>query len=197
VIKKVLAVVMTVIMFFSMFSFTSRAQAAGLIRYMGGLFISGKGLTFVFEGSGYRNRDVRNATIFAGSNFHNLSCSAKKEPERIVCVAGGRLTEYVGETGVIHLAGQVFYVTIPGTDLMDRRCDEEDVLGADVQFEDINGIFTSDFVPGETLDDIQKAAGQHVISNQLDGYEVVSKISCGSDEGAGSEEGGGGEEEEL
>ena len=63
--------------------------------------------------SGYRNRDVRGASIFAGSNFHNLYCSVNKGEGKIIFVAGGQLTDYAGQTAVIHLGGQIFYVTMP------------------------------------------------------------------------------------
>ena len=112
--KKNLSLLMAVIVFLSTLSFsTSKAQAAGTIRYAGGHFVTGKGISFVFNASGYRNRDVRGANIYAGSNFHNLYCSAKKGEGKIVCVARGELTEYGGETAVIYLAGQIFYVTMP------------------------------------------------------------------------------------
>jgi hypothetical protein len=64
-----------------------------------------------------------------------LSCSFNKEEEKIVCVAGGGLTEFAGQTGVIYLAGQIFYVTMPnmglapgnsGTNPDDESCEGPD-----------------------------------------------------------------------
>jgi hypothetical protein len=71
--KKISMVVMTVAILVSTLWFsTNQAGAAGIITYQGGVFVSGKGVTFVFDASGYRNKDVKNASIFVGSNFHNM-----------------------------------------------------------------------------------------------------------------------------
>jgi len=61
-----------------------------------------------------------------------MYCSYNEDEGRIVCVVSSGLTEYAGQTGVIYLAGQIFYVTIPdralhsGTDPEDETCSEED-----------------------------------------------------------------------
>jgi len=182
--KKYLSLLMAVVAVLSTLSLsTSKAQAAGIITYAGGQFIVGKGIAFVFKASGYGKNQIRGANIFAGSNFHNLSCSVKKDEGKIVCVARGGLTEYGGETGIIYLAGQRFYVTIPymaeGPD-DESACEDPDALGAQVRFEDSDGSLFTEFVPGGTLGEIEASAAGSVTANELVGYEVVSGIDCGS-----------------
>src|SRR6266498_5739816 len=112
--KKILSFLMAVIVLFSLFSFSaSKAQAAGVIRLAGSRFIVGKGAVFLFKASGFGKNAVKNATIFAGSNFHNLNCTVKKDEDLITCSARAEITQFAGETGIIHLAGQIFYVIIP------------------------------------------------------------------------------------
>src|SRR5215216_1797659 len=162
--KKVLLLAMTVILLISVVGVSAgNAGAAGLITYVDGRFVWGKGVVFVFKASGYGNKNVRNASIFAGSNFHDLYCTVDKEKENIVCVAGGSLTEYAGQTGVIYLAGQIFYVTIPDRVMPEPVimveeplvCEEPEVLGASVVFEDNEGKSYNEFVPGDTLQEVQ------------------------------------------
>src|ERR1044072_7940951 len=112
--KKILSFVMAFVVLFSLFSFSaSRAQAAGVIRFAGSRFVVGKGAVFLFKASGFGKNAAKNATIFAGSNFYNLFCTVKKEDGLITCTARGEITQFGGETGIIHLAGQVFYVMVP------------------------------------------------------------------------------------
>jgi len=185
--KKFLSLLMAVVVLLSMFLFSaSKAQAAGLITYKGGLFVWGKGVVFVFEASGIRNKDVKNASIFAGSNFHDLYCSVNKAEGKIVCVARGELTEYAGQTGIIHLAGQIFYVTIPGRPFREASgeepaCAEGSVLGADVTFEDVDGQFFTEFISGDTSDEVSAAANETLSGDpDLVGYEV-GDLYCGSE----------------
>ena len=112
--KKVSSFLIALVVLISAFlSSASSAQAAGVISYLDGRFIWGKGIVFLFEAEGYKAKDLKNANIFAGSDYHKLHCSINKEMGRIVCVASGGLTEFADQAGVIYLAGQVFYVTIP------------------------------------------------------------------------------------
>lgn len=166
--KKVLSLVMAIMVLVCTLSIrVGAAQAAGLITYRGGLFVWGKGVVFVFDAAGYRNKDVRNANIFAGSNFHNLYCTVNKEEEKIVCVGRGSLTQYAGETGVIYLGKQIFYVIIPARPELPEpevpveealTCEEPEVLGATVTFEAGEGDPQSFFLAGETLQEVQNSA---------------------------------------
>jgi len=192
--KKILTLLMVVVAFLSTLSFsTSKAQAAGIITYAGGQFVIGKGITFVFNASGYGKGDVRGASLFAGSNSHNLSCSVKKDEGKIICVArGGLAEEYGGEPARIYLAGQIFFITVPYVgEGSDEGCEDSDVLGAEVQFQDIDGSFFTEFVPGATLEQIKGDAVASVTANELTGYEIVSDLDCGSIEEEPSEEGSG------
>lgn len=184
--KKVLLFVMVLVSLLSLSPM--QAKAAGLITYAGGLFVPGKGIVYVFKAAGFRKRNIKNASIFAGSNFHNLSCSVKVDDKKIVCVAGGGLSdEYGGEAAIIHLAGQIFYVTIPyriarkdADEESESGCSEPEVLGADVQFEDTDGTSFTEFVPGSTLEEVGSSAAEDVVANELAGYHIVGDLTCGS-----------------
>src|SRR5688572_12663724 len=113
--KKGFTLLLAMVVLTSTFLFSaSKAQAAGLITFSDGRFIWGKGLVFVFDATDVKNKDLKGANIFAGSDYYKMYCSYNDETEKIVCVVGGGLTQYEGETGIIYLAGQMFYVTIPG-----------------------------------------------------------------------------------
>src|SRR5262245_56224273 len=162
--KKFLSLVMPVIVLVSaLWVSAGSAGAAGMITYVDGRFVWGKGVVFVFDASGYRNKDVKNASIFAGSNFHDLYCTVNKIAEKIVCVARGSLTDYAGQTGIIYLAGQIFYVTIPDRVLpaeitLPLTCNEPEVLGANVTFQVSEGFPFTEFVPGNTVEEVQNQA---------------------------------------
>jgi hypothetical protein len=185
--KKILSLAMAVVILISMLWISvGSAGAAGLITYAGGRFVWGKGVVFVFEASGYRNRDVRDASIFAGSNFHDLYCTVDKEKQNIICVARGSLTEYAGQTGIIHLAGQIFYVTIPGRTLPQETtveqplvCEAPEVLGASVVFYYGGGGSTAEFVPGDTLDEVKARADMWVDGEFWVSHGPVNQLECG------------------
>jgi hypothetical protein len=185
--RKLLSVIIvTVVLISTLWVSVGRAQASGLVTYRGGLFVWGKGVVFVFEGTDFRNKDVKGTSIFAGSSMHALSCSVNKDEGRIVCVAGGGLTEFAGETAVIHLAGQVFYVTMPGKPSQVAGAGAggcEGVLGADVTFEDIDGLFSTEFVEGDTIEEVQAAADQALASDpDLVDYQL-GNLYCVADVG--------------
>lgn len=188
--KKVFSLAMVMFILVSMLLISAgSAQAAGLITYRGGLFVWGKGVVFVFDGSNIRNKDVKGASIFAGSNMHGLACSVNKDDGRIVCVARGGLTEFAGQTAIIYLGGQVFYVTMPGkpSEVAGAAGDEtgcEGVLGADVTFEDIDGLFSTEFVEGDTIGEVKAAADEALASDpDLVSYKVGS-LFCAADTGS-------------
>lgn len=169
--RKVLLSILVVFMLLSVFSFSpSRAHAAGIIQYAGGSFVIGKGISFVFHASGLRNRDVRGASIFVGSDFHPLGCTVNRAEERVVCVLRGGLTEYAGETGILYLGGQIFYVTIPGMkeppeDESEEgeeapACGEFEALGAWVIYY-LEGVFDSEeFIEADSAEEVEQEAAQ-------------------------------------
>ena len=185
--RKLLSLTVAIGIFISTFGVTAgRAQAAGLITYRGGVYVWGKGIAFVFDASGFRNRDVRDATIFVHSNFHDLGCTVNKEEAKIVCVLRGGLTEHAGETGVIYLAGQVFYVTIPGMTLLEEEyseevaaCEEWEVLGAWVTFEYYNGeYYSEEFIEGESQEEVESMASDIAAEDSSITYYEVSEFGC-------------------
>jgi hypothetical protein len=181
--KKILSLVMVAIVLASAFWVPAEsARAAGLITYRGGVFVEGKGIAFVFDAPGYRNRDVKAADIFLHSSFYDLGCTVNREEDKIVCVLRGGLTEYAGETGVIHLAGHVFYVTIPGRIVPEEEefaeesgnCEEWGWFGAWVTFEYWEGEeYSEEFIEGESHEQVDAIAAEMASEDEsITGYEV-------------------------
>lgn len=199
--RKLLSLVLAIGVFISTFGVTAgKAGAAGLITYQGGLFVWGKGIVFVFDASSYRNKDVRNASIFVGSNFHDLGCTVNRDDSRVICVLRGGLTQHAGEIGVIYLGGQIFYVTIPDRTLPDEiageeplTCSESASIGAWVTFTfnffgDLEFTF-EEFIEGASPEEVEMVASQIVEEDLfLIKYEV-GEFGCFevSEEGEGSE----------
>lgn len=178
--KKFLLLLMTLAVVASALGLqASRAQAAGWITYADGAYVEGKGIVYVFDATGYRNKDVKGASIYVGSDFYDLFCWVTEDKEQIVCNAQGGLTQFAGQTAIIYLAGQIFYVTIPGRgapkeDAGPLVCPEGLVPGADVFYD--NGEFTgTTFVPGNTLAEVQSQA-----ELWFEGFsiEIVSGLYC-------------------
>jgi type 1 fimbria pilin len=156
-------------------------SAAGTITFTGARFIWGKGVVFVFEASGYRNSDVKDASITIGSKSFDVHCTVNKKEEKIVCVAGGGLTWYAGQTGVVYLAGQGFYVTIPSRSLTAAGCGGSTVMGANVTFQAAEGDPQSYFLAGQTLGDVGNSANS--LMDASGGFFTepkISKLECGS-----------------
>ena len=153
---------------------------------MHGVFVWGKGIVFVFEALGFRNRDVRGVELFVGSNFHDLGCTVNKEEGKIICVASAGLTQYAGQTGIIYLAGQIFYVIIPGRSLgagaiSSISCLEGTSAGADITFETGGGGTFSIFVPGSTRSEVQSNAESYVDGSDLIGIDSIGDLYCGEE----------------
>jgi hypothetical protein len=138
--KRIFSLLIAIVLLASALSLrASKAQAAGLITFVDGRFIWGKGIVFQFDAFDVKNKDLKGANIFAGSDYHKMYCSYNDDTEKIVCVVGGGLTEFAGQTGVIYLAGQIFYVTIPNMGLPpgvsdtnpDESCDGPDEEGCE------------------------------------------------------------------
>ena len=109
--KKFLYVVMLAMLLVSVLGFSAKTtSAAGLIEFVDARLVSGKGVVYIFAAEGLRNKDVRGAEIWAGSNLYDLGCTVKKQAGLIICVVGGDITPFAGQTAVIFLCGQIFYV---------------------------------------------------------------------------------------
>ena len=185
--KKIMWIGVAVLVFVSALFSGQHVAAAGLITYAGGHYVWGKGIVFVFDAAGYRNRDVRDASLFVGSNFHDLHCTVDQEQEQIICVAGGRLTQFVRQTGIVHLGGQIFYVEIPGKPTPPEPvfvepplvCEEPEVLGASVLFRDSDGVTFSEFVPGDTIEEVEARADLWVDGVFWVWHGPVHELECG------------------
>ena len=143
-----------------------RAKADGYITYEGAQYVVGTGIVFTFSAEGFRNRDLKDATIYVGSDFYDLYCWVRKAEGKILCVAWGSLTEFAGQTGIIYLGGQIFYVIIPNKHGVPEEgsavptCAQGEVLGAEYMVDFGSGYDGPYFVPGNTLAEAdQLAAG--------------------------------------
>jgi hypothetical protein len=99
-------------------------------------------------------------------------------------VLGGGLTKYAGQTGVIYLAGQVFYVTIPDKPSLPESvaaesltCAENETMGAWVTFYfDFFGQFQfsfEEFVEGDSPGEVEQSVSNDISENPfLVDYEV-------------------------
>lgn len=185
--KKLFGAVMALAVFVSASLFgPDRAGAAGIITYRGGSFVWGKGVVFVFEASGYHNRDVRDASILVGSDPYDLHCTVNKQDGKIVCVAGGKLTRFAGQTGVIYLAGQMFYVTIPAKPARSSgnaslSCPPGQVPGAEVVFRTTGGDLTPPFfITGSTLAEVRNSA-ENWLGFDFESIEEIGPLECGEE----------------
>ncbi|HXF84725.1 MAG TPA: hypothetical protein VNK49_04990 [Anaerolineales bacterium] len=156
-----------------------KASAAGTITYVDSQFVQGKGVSFVFEATGFRNKNLKGATIFVGSNFYDLFCTVNKEKTLIVCVAREPLTQYAGQVGVIRLAGHTFQVIVPNK--FDKPVDESftcpsgSMLGAWVTFEGY-GESVAIFFDGNTLEEIEEEAQEWEI--ELGNILEIGPLEC-------------------
>ncbi len=181
--KKFLFVLIAAVLLVSTFILqTGQAKAASQITYVDGRYIWEEGVVFIFNATGYRNKDVRGTTIFVGSNFHDLGCTVNKEKTRIVCIGRGSLTDYAGQIGIIHLAGQLFYVTIPDrpapTVEETLTCTEGTIAGADVTFRTGGGDTYVMFVSGSTIAEVRANAESYVDGSDIVGILSVGDIYC-------------------
>ena len=183
--KRIFSILMLFVLLVSALGLSaSPASASGLITYVHGVFVWGKGIVFVFEASGFRNRDVRGADIFVGSNFHDLGCTVNKEEGKIICVASAGLTQYAGQTGIVYLAGQIFHVIIPGRSLGTEEaisslsCPEGTIAGAQVTFETGGGGTFTTFVSGSTRSEVQSNAQSYVDGSDLVGIDSIGDLYC-------------------
>ncbi|GEM_PF-2063374 len=162
---------------------TTKARADGLITYEGGEFVVGVGILFTFDASSYRNKDLKNATIYVGSDFYDLNCWVRKEDGEILCSVRGGLTQFAGQTAIIYLAGQIFYVTIPRpggpNDDSSLSCTDGLVSGADVMVDFGSGPDGPYFVPGNTLAEVQSLAESWF--SGATSIDIVSGLYCSAE----------------
>lgn len=160
----------------------NRAKADGFITFVDAQYVIGTGIVFTFEAEGFRTRDLRDATIFVGSDFYDLYCWVRKAEGKILCVAWGSLTEFAGQVGVIYLGGQIFYPIIPNKHGVPDTgggiptCAQGEVLGAEYMVDFGSGYDGPYFVPGDTLAEADTQAASWF--SVFDHYRV-SGLVCG------------------
>jgi len=157
----------------------SRARAADWITYEDSAYVEGKGIVYIFSAAGHKNKDVKGASIYVGSDFYDLFCWLTSDKEHIVCNAQGGLTQFAGQTAIIYLAGQIFYVTVPGRggpkDDTSLVCSDGLVPGADVMVDFGGGPIGPFFVPGSTLVEVQSQAESWFSGAEI---EIVNDLYC-------------------
>jgi hypothetical protein len=180
--KKIISFVMIVGVLVGTFWLSvSKTFAAGTITYTGAHYVWGKGIAFTFDASGYKNKDLKNATLTVGSSSFDIHCRLNKEKDRIICVAGGGLTQYAGQMGILYVAGHAFYVIIPNRPALPvgegsgpLACSDGTEAGAMVTFLTGGGDTISRFVHGSTLAEVSSNAGSWV-----DGSDIKRVLSIG------------------
>lgn len=185
--KRSFSILMMAVLLVSAFGFSAKpaSAAGGAISYRDGHYVQGKGVAFIFDASGYRNKDIKGATIYVGSDFFDLGCVVVKKESKIVCVVRGDITGYAGQTGVIFLAGQVFYVIIPGRSSSDNgtfSCPEGTIMGADVTFETGGGDTVTFFVPGSTISEVQSNAKSYIDGSDIVGILDIGDLYCSEEQ---------------
>ena len=181
--KVLLLLILLVVSVFSFWGGAGPAQAAGTITFVRSHFVWGKGVVFIFEATDVGNKDLKDASIFIGSNYHHLSCSLNEEADRIPCVLGGGFTQYAGQIGVIYLNGLIFYVEIPQKGTPDETtptdtCTPPNVLGADVTFMTFQEGTETFFVAGETLAEVENNAEDY-LGEFLVNILEIGDLYCG------------------
>jgi len=163
--KKTWMILLAVAVFVSALGMqVNRAKADGYIVYEDAQYVVGTGIVFTFEAEGFRNKDLKNANIWVGSDFYDLYCWVRKAEGKILCVAWGSLTKFAGQTGIIYLGGQIFYVIIPNKhgipDDGDQSltCPDGFVSGADVTFLTSVPSFLTFFIEGATDSEVFNSA---------------------------------------
>lgn len=182
--RRVFSFLMAAVVLLSVFGMAGTARAAGNLTYIESRFVWGKGVVFIFEGTGFKNKDLKGAILFVASNDYKLSCWVNKDEGKVICVAGGGLTQYAGETGVITLAGRSFTVIIPGRTIPAQvdeslSCPEGSEPGANVTFETGGGDTVTFFISGASRSEVQDNAESWVDGSDLVGILSIGNLSCG------------------
>lgn len=185
--RRVFSLLMAAIVFLLVFGTAGTARAAGTLTYIESRFVWGKGVVFVFEAEGFKNKELKGAILFVESNDYKLSCWVNKDEGKVICVASGGLTQYAGETGVITLAGRSFTVIIPGRRIPTEGaaslvCPEGTEPGANVTFQTGGGGTYTDFVSGESRSEVQDNAESWVDGSDLVGILSVGSLYCNESE---------------
>lgn len=159
----------------------SRVKADGYITYEEAAYVYGKGIVFIFDATGYRNRDLKDASIYVGSDFYDLFCWVNEEGDKIICNAQSMLLPFAGQIGIIYLAGQIFYVTIPGAGGPPAdetpTCAEDEVLGADVTFLTSVPSFITFFIFGDSAAEVYSNATSY-LGGFFVSIEGVGSLRC-------------------
>ncbi len=166
--KKLFSFLMVVFVVVSAFWFTAGSASA-----------SGNFVVYI---PGVTKQDVKNASMFAGSEYQNIYCVLKDEDTgKVVCNIPGK---YAGQDVTIYVANHVYSFHIPEARTEETvTCTPPEVLGAMVLMSPVTRFTPTSytvFVAGDTLQ-----AVSDTISSWGGGYytlEIVSGLQCGIEE---------------
>jgi hypothetical protein len=155
------------------------AKAEGTITFEEAAYVYGKGFVFIFAAEGYRNRDLREASIYIGSDFYDLFCWVAEDGEHIICNAQSMLLPFSHQIGVIYLAGYIFYVELPGAggEQEEVTCSEDEVLGADVTFLTNVPSFVTLFIEGSSIGEVTSNATS-ILGGFFVSIDSVGELRC-------------------
>lgn len=149
--------------------------------------VSAGGANVAFSVPGITNGEVKNARMYANSEYQNVYC-ALKEDDRVVCNIPGK---YAGQTVQIYLGGRVFYASVPepkppvvnpqdspSQQEQSLTCPDGGVPGAMVEFEySETGNTTTQFIMGSTLSEVEHTAHSW-LGHKFVSYTILSNLQC-------------------
>lgn len=144
---------------------------------------SAAGSVVVLHVPGVTQQQLKDATLFADSEYQHVNCVLKDaETGKVVCHVPGK---FAGEDVQIFLAGQVFSVNVSaertggnGGSEETLTCEEGQVPGADVEFTYTGSSNTATwFVSGATLEEVSNNASSY-LGTKFESFEIVSELYC-------------------
>lgn len=152
--------------------------------------VSAGGANVAFSVPGITNQEVKNARMYANSDYQNVYC-ALKEDDRVVCSIPGK---YAGQTVQIYLGGRVFYASVPepkpeiiisqeSTSQQEQSltCPDGEVPGAMVEFVySGTGNTTTQFIMGNTLSEVEQTANSW-LGHKFVSFTILSNLQCMND----------------
>lgn len=139
--------------------------------------VSAASAAVVLYAPGATQQEVKDATMFAGSEYKHVNCVLQDaEAGKVVCRVNGNDS---GQSVRIYIGEQVFYVNVPEAVEKPKTaltCSEPEVRGAMFTYEFEGSFYGPYFIAGDTLEIINSNLSEWF---WLDSYEIVSGITCG------------------
>ena len=142
---------------------------------------SAAALTVVLHVDGATEANVKEATVFVNSEYHNAYCVLQDaETGKVVCKVSEK---FAHEGAVLYIAGQAFYLELPSAPEVKTEeeqplvCDVGEVAGAYVQFTYKSGGTVTYFVSGDTLSDVADHA-ERLKGFKFSSYTIDGGLFC-------------------